>query len=492
MPFQPIRLKFFTSKHCKWCPQVDNVVRRVVGAAFGKSVFVNTVDVDYYPEIASRYGISILPSVMIENELVLSGGMSEDMVKDKLMQSLFGTILNRREQRSGYQAETMENLLGITRHVIDAFTKRMYIRETVGDYVHLSAIQMINISILSLDRLSRILLYEAGKNVGKYGPGQLFLYNLNPKIMKYYTVGEKFGQMLQALEKYYSNPKEIPILVADRAMITNIKNNVATLRLYGSALAEGVPELGEALCSYISGEIAGLIEGILGMYADVEEIKCHGLGDPYCEFEIKLLSNEKAKTLPVEKDKSEVAIRRRRFFDTLSQLMTTHNDSLFMRTILRQRGDFVHISLLQQIISALKETDEYTAMLLYSAGFEFGRMSPKEALSREIWKNKFSLPLSFKDAVTTVAKAFEYPTEILRRIGSFTDCKIIDDETAEITIYECCYSSGFDNRGKTYCDFSAGFIAGRLSLIYNEEAIVEETRCHGNGHTYCTFRITIE
>ncbi|MHA2295355.1 MAG: V4R domain-containing protein [Candidatus Hodarchaeales archaeon] len=491
MSFNPIRLKLFTSKNCKFCPQVDAITRRLVGAAFGRSVFVNTVDVDLYPKIATDYGINILPSVMIDNEVVLSGGMSEDMVKDKLMDSLFSAILSRKDLKSG-QIESKENLIGITRHLLNSFTKHTYVRETIGDYVHLSVVQIINISILSLDPLSGILLYEAGKNVGKYGPGQMLIYQIYPDIMKYYTFDKKFNQVLLALEKYYSNPKFAPIFIADLAKIVKIDDNSATIRLHGSALSVGVPELGEPLCYYISGEIAGLIETILGQITDVEETKCYGLGDPYCEFEIKILAKEKAKTVPAEKDKSEAALRRRRFLDTLAQVLTTHNDSLFMRTILRDRGDFVHFAMLQQIISALKGTDEYTAMLLYSAGFEFGRMSPKEALSREIWQNKFSLPLSFENAVATVAKAFEYPTEILRRMGSFSKSEIISEEVAEITIHDCCYASGFDNRGRTYCDFTAGFIAGRLSLIFNEEIIVEETKCHGNGHTYCTFRIEIQ
>jgi len=494
LTFNPIRLKLFTAKHCKFCPQVDSITRRVVGAAFGKNVFVNTVDVDLYPKIAVDYGIEVLPAIMIDNELVLSGGMSEDQVKDKLMNALFGAILTRREERIGFK-DSKDSLIDITRHMINSFAKNSYLRETIGDYVHLSALQMINISMLSLDPLSAMLLYEAGKNVGKYGHGQMFLYTLNPDIMMYYTVSEKYNEVLIALEKYYSNSDELPMFVSDRAEVVKKSDTTATLRIYGSALAQGVPLLGEPLCHFICGEIAGLIEVSTGSikFVKVEETKCHGLGDKYCEFEIQLLPSEETKPVPVEKGKGEVIIRKRRFLDTLSQLITTHNESLFMRSRLREKGDFVHIGFLQQIISALKQTDDYTTMLLYSAGFEFARMSPKEALSREIWLNKFSLPLTFKDAVATVAKAFEFPTEILRRSGSFSKWEIIeDDEIAEITIYECCYATGFDNKGKTYCDFTAGFIAGRLSLIFNEEIIVEETRCHGNGHQYCTFRITIE
>lgn len=484
----PIRLKLFTSKNCKFCPQVDAIVRQVVGSAFGKSVFVNTVDTDLYPKIAADYGITSLPSVMIDQDIVLTGMVKEAEIKDKLMNTLFNAILSRSGEFQG-----KENLLGITQHLVNSFTKRTYLREHIGDYVHLSIIQMINISILSLDHLAKTMVFEAGKNVGKYGPGQMFLYTLNTEIHKYYKISlEKFKQIMIALESYYSNPPEIPILAVDSAELVSVTRDEAILRLYGSSLATGVPEVGEPLCDYIAGEIAGLVEVMLGKYVDVEETHCFGLGDKYCEFKITLYDTEVIKEIFQEKDKTEVSTRRKKFLSILTQILTTHHDSLFMNKILRKRGDYVHISLLQQIISALKETDEFTAMLLYSAGFEFGKMSQKESLSREIWKNNFSLPLTFEDATATVAKAFEFPTDVLRRQNSFADHKIIDEETAEITLHECCYSSGFENRGKTYCDYSAGFIAGRLSLIYNQPLIVEETKCHGNGHQYCTFRITLD
>ena len=181
-------MKLFTSKNCKFCPQVDAIVRQVVGSAFGKTVFVNTVDCDLYPKIAADHGITALPSVMIDKEIVLTGMVREAEIKDKLMNTLFNAILSRSGVFHG-----KENLLGITQHLVNSFNKRTYLREHIGDYVHLSTIQMINISILSLDHLAKIMLYEAGKNVGKFGPGQMFTNydEANQYLHKEYRKGWK-------------------------------------------------------------------------------------------------------------------------------------------------------------------------------------------------------------------------------------------------------------------------------------------------------------
>ncbi|XRO76940.1 V4R domain-containing protein [Methanocaldococcus sp. 10A] len=51
----------------------------------------------------------------------------------------------------------------------------------------------------------------------------------------------------------------------------------------------GLPEVGETLCWFEGGFIAGCLEKILDKKVRVKETHCAGLGDDFCQFEIKIL-----------------------------------------------------------------------------------------------------------------------------------------------------------------------------------------------------------
>lgn len=48
----------------------------------------------------------------------------------------------------------------------------------------------------------------------------------------------------------------------------------------------GTPNIGKAVCQLEAGLIAGLISAYLGSAVQAKEVKCWGLGDKTCEFEI--------------------------------------------------------------------------------------------------------------------------------------------------------------------------------------------------------------
>ncbi len=55
--------------------------------------------------------------------------------------------------------------------------------------------------------------------------------------------------------------------------------------------------------------------------------------------------------------------------------------------------------------------------------------------------------------------------------------------------YDCATCVSAKNDGKTYCWLDAGFIAGALKQMLNEDYVVIETKCHGTGAEYCEFLI---
>ena len=155
---QPIRLIMFTSKSCKFCPEIDRIVRKFVGSGIGTNVNVTTVDVDISPDIAKKYEINRLPAVYMGNERVLEGYMSEDDIRDRLWNQIFHSVLANdlsHEKRK-------ENLIWLTRNMINSVSGKELIRPNIGDYVHIQALQISSMSLLALDPLASHLQYEAG------------------------------------------------------------------------------------------------------------------------------------------------------------------------------------------------------------------------------------------------------------------------------------------------------------------------------------------
>ena len=217
MSISPVRILLFTSESCKFCPEVDRIVRRVVGAG-ASQVQVTTVDTDMSPEIAEEYSITLLPSVVIDKKVVLQGFMSEDDIKDRLWNSLFSSVLDRGKKLE----KRKENMLYITERTMASVNKKELIRSNIGDYVHLGSLQTSTLSVLALDRLAGNLLYGTGRTVGMYGAGQMMLLSLNPDISRSFRLENRFRAILEAIKIFYSNPEGFPLLISENAEIIEI------------------------------------------------------------------------------------------------------------------------------------------------------------------------------------------------------------------------------------------------------------------------------
>ncbi len=89
-------------------------------------------------------------------------------------------------------------------------------------------------------------------------------------------------QFLTSLAELYKE-SEIGIL-----SVIKKSDEFLVIRMDECISSAGMLNVGRAICYFEAGIIAGALEVFLGSYVDVEEVKCWGKGDEYCEFEINL------------------------------------------------------------------------------------------------------------------------------------------------------------------------------------------------------------
>jgi predicted hydrocarbon binding protein len=168
-------------------------------------------------------------------------------------------------------------------------------------------------------------------------------------------------------------------------------------------------------------------------------------------------------------------------------------DSIFMKAQRRKHiGDYCHIGVIQQPLTALKWIDPFCGTLLYSAGFELGIYGPGKEI---IWKAMLDLkkewPLDLPDAVKVITAFLAHPQTILSRQHAFVQLMESNSKRALIQIKDCATTSGLPtfDQGEQFCDFQAGYIGGRIDLLMERDVIVRELECHGTGHKHCLFEI---
>ncbi len=487
----PIRLVLFSSEECWACPEVEMIVHQVVGTSMSDIVHVSTIDVDEDPEAASKYGVYKLPALMVNEEIVLHGSVTEDDVRDILWTRLITEILKTEEIASLRK----ENMLNITMNALQSVSGEELVRPNIGDYVHLGIVLQTTLSMYALDPLMPELFYLAGREVGKYGAMQYHLSMLNRKIGTTLRPNKRFNEFLKAIVSYYSNVDVLPYLLAEEASYEKISDSEARIYLKNLLTACVSSEFTETTCDFTAGEIAGSAEAITGRSAICIETACQSKGDKACVFHLKLVNDreEAKRPLPLSEDKHARHERRETFFELLHEITLEIKDSLLMKKRLRPKiGDFVHISALQTRIMGLKLMDEFSSSILYAAGREFGVVGPGKPILYEIAQTQHdSFPLSLGEAVKIMKKYLSHPTSYLGREYSFVQEATVDEEQEKyvIRLFEYANSSGAPNLGVKFCDFFAGYLAGRIHLLTEEDPQVIETACQGSGANYCEFSI---
>jgi len=486
----PIRMLVFSSPDCYACPEVERIVHKLVGSSMADICHISKIDVVKEPKIAEKYDVRMLPTIMIDDDIVLQGLVGESDIRDVLWERVISSII-KREKTFDVRKEA---LLYISKNSFDSIMNEEFIRPYIGDYIHVGVMQQMIVSLVALDPLVPNLLYQAGRDVGLYGVGTYLMITLNPDIGTEFRAKERFEEVMKGLVKYFSDNESIsiPMKLAESAQIVKVEPDLAILRIEGLASASGSPFVGEPLCHFSAGEIAGITEALTGRNVVVHEKKCVGTGYDFCEFEITVSDEPISRDLEEHQEEYVVEDRSQHFQGILHDISTRLHESFISPKDVFNRGSIgneVHFTKLQQAIVTLRMTDPYCAALLYSAGRELGIFGPgRDILQRFLEDENYSWPLNLEQALKVINKFFHFG--MIQAAKERADVKIIDDGgQLKIRIDECAISSGATDSGTTFCDFIAGYIAGRIQILTNRDCIVNETHCHGLGDKYCEFEI---
>jgi len=96
--------------------------------------------------------------------------------------------------------------------------------------------------------------------------------------------GRSIGRRLQvgSVKELLGTLKEFGV---GKMVVHDQKDDGVSLTAGECATCSGLPNLGETLCHFEGGIIAGGLEGVLGNSISVVETKCWGMGDGVCEWE---------------------------------------------------------------------------------------------------------------------------------------------------------------------------------------------------------------
>jgi predicted hydrocarbon binding protein len=134
-------------------------------------------------------------------------------------------------------------------------------RDTLGRDIDVTVFRLIRFMDLEryLGRGAHGVIYECGRELGQA---------LNPKSVE---------DVVKFCEEYKIGKVEI------------VNKEPLQIRVYECISCSGLPNVGETLCWFEGGFIAGCLEKILNKKVRVKETHCAGLGYDYCQFEVKFL-----------------------------------------------------------------------------------------------------------------------------------------------------------------------------------------------------------
>lgn len=485
-----IRLLVFSSPSCFSCPQVKSIVREVVGSGMEDMIHVSEIDITANPAVAERYGIMSVPTLVMNEKVIAHGSLTEDDVRETLWTQLLQEILATKEAYD-VQRQTLVQLMSNT---LNSMMSQAPGRGNIGDYVHLGVLQQPMFSLMALDPLVPKLLYQAGSDYGLYGISAFYVSMLNPEIDKKMRPAERFPEIVNGIAALFAKNDRIALYYGMSSSVERIDEKSADIRIKGLATSAGAIPLGEPLDHFTAGEMAGVIKAKMGQTATVQETHCYGLGDDFCQFHIELIDDpdEEPDLYPPREDhETERKKRLDRFFGVLNELSLKIWDSvLYKRPIRSEFLDIAHISILQQQTTSLLMLDQFCGSLLYSAGRRLGELGTGTSILFDyIQKDGLQHPLSLGEASRIVCKYLQHPSILLTREHSFVELVEQSYERAVIRISESAHSTGMPNIGKPVCHYTAGYIAGRMRLLMDEDVTVTEVGCIATGKEHCDFAV---
>lgn len=142
-------------------------------------------------------------------------------------------------------------------------------RPSLGDWVNIRIVRDRAV-LYALSPGTKELLYYAGRLVGS----------------AYARRSNKKTDLNDALALY---AKEVEARKIARAEIVSVNAEGATLRLHENATSYGMPNIHLKICAFDAGDQAGFFSGFTGQRVVSTETKCCANGDPYCEFDLRII-----------------------------------------------------------------------------------------------------------------------------------------------------------------------------------------------------------
>jgi len=520
---EPVNIIIFKGPKCATCKPVERHLKRIVETSQGGATMM-TIDTSENPAISTKYGVRNVPHVLYNDEVVLTAQQAASMFSSFTVETtepagmfspdqydLFNYLFNKLIE-AGVKASEADrdrwrklSIITVSERLLNIEELEMVTRPTVGDYVHIGHLQSIVTSLLAINPIAKGYLFRSGELAGKFGAAQSWIHRYNPKIMGTLRMKERFKEILKGLKILYG-PNQLASNVASDITFEQFSDYHAKLHVYGSAHAVMNTDIGQDVCGFLAGEVAGLMEVTLGEKAAVVETRCCGLGHDHCEFEIRLgEETDHYSPRKIETKEFFSETDRLRFELSLANISRHMFDSILYRRIMRPgTGDYIHISVLQHILTSLKFSDPFNSTLLAYAGQHYGQMLEDVGSISRIMQRR-NLGYSFPMEFTQACEVLEYYLNSLiqSKIHADVTIEVIDDESAKFKIWESAATSGIDlstvdlsalfpgvekpPKVTALDDFLSGFINGRLDLLVEDDVSVREINCQASGHPYCEF-----
>ena len=352
-------------------------------------------------------------------------------------------------------------------------------RVTVGDFVNLFWPNFAHWSGMLWDpKRFPMMVYEMNKEDGP----SMFKLMRNREEVKRAMFPWRMRLLLKFMPKSLSRPKDMKKLMKgmekslggpkqERSGIVEYLEDVSKtdehyLRIYESSECWGFENIGATMEFYLPPGLAGMVqafESLHGLERDwnAVEMKCIGLGDPYCEVKFVPGQIDELKNT-LEKDVSTIEKIHQRLMHHFIEFLLNGKPLLERPTL----GSMVNIHRVCHAMVFPALAGERYRMVLGMGGAKAGKQVGERLLEAGLSEDE------------TVKRVLDFLNQC--KVG-----KVTVDEA--IRIVENCESSQtklFTTKIKgPSCYFTTGFLNGFFSAVKNQH--VKETKCIAMGDPYC-------
>ena len=462
---------------------MKDTLERIIDRGMNDILIIEEIDITETSEMVSRYNITTVPTMYLNDAFLGSGYADEETIQQALYQFLLQEVANQ----NILQIQSREQMINLAGKMIASSLGKKEMRERTGDKIHVKLLQLPILGLRSLDPSVPNLLYNAGLEFGIIGPLAYFISLSNPAITDSRRLGDIYEQTLKGIAEFFSFSRRLNLNYATKGEIKKI-NDHHTLRIYGLATVRGISGIDEPLDDFIVGKIVGIILVSCGLLVRVRETLCSVQHEEdYCEFEIMRDLKNSKETVLEQKSFTEIET-------AISKLMQAYtldegsNGNEVTETSTDQM--YVHMSLLQFQLAALEQIDPFLKNIEYWTG--------KTIISKEI-RNYVMPKLEYLPELwDTIVEAME--KEVRKRLppflnmyDSFTVSRGETEKTPVIVRFtELVFSSGRINTQKGICYLVSGMLEGIWSILVDKGCSVNEVMCQSQNHDYCEFEITLK